>query len=89
MIARQRDHALAVGLERGAQGIPVVAAGSMNAAKAGRKVAITLSDTFVVARWRVVLHPNVDLRAGTVIQSFWSRLADEDRAPKVKLKSKD
>jgi hypothetical protein len=41
-----------------------------------------------VARWRTDLRPNVELRAGTVIQSFWSRLPDEDRAPKVKLKLK-
>lgn len=42
-----------------------------------------------VARWRVVLRPDVELRVNTVIQSFWSRLADEDRAPKVKLKIAD
>ena len=39
-----------------------------------------------IARYRTNLRPDVDLRAGTVIRSFWSRLADEDRAPSVKLK---
>ena len=28
----------------------------------------------------------VDVRVGTVIRSFWSRLPDEKRAPSVKLK---
>jgi hypothetical protein len=40
-----------------------------------------------VARWRTSLRPNVDVRAGTVIRSFWSRLPDEKRAPSVKLKA--
>ena len=39
-----------------------------------------------VVRYRFTFHPNVELRVNTVIQSFWSRLPDEDRAPKVKLK---
>jgi hypothetical protein len=39
-----------------------------------------------VTRYRTKLRPNIELRVNTVIQSFWSRLPDEDRAPKVKLK---
>jgi hypothetical protein len=39
-----------------------------------------------VTRYKFTFHPDVELRANTVIQSFWSRLPDEDRAPKVKLK---
>jgi len=39
-----------------------------------------------VTRYKTTFHPNVELRVNTVIQSFWSRLPDEDRAPKVKLK---
>ena len=39
-----------------------------------------------VTRYKTKLQPNVELRVNTVIQSFWSRLPDEDRAPKVKLK---
>jgi hypothetical protein len=39
-----------------------------------------------VTRYKTKLLPNVELRVNTVIQSFWSRLPDEDRAPKVKLK---
>jgi hypothetical protein len=39
-----------------------------------------------IARYRTNLRPDMDLRTGTVIRSFWSRLADEDRAPSVKLK---
>lgn len=39
-----------------------------------------------VTRYKTKLRPNVELRVNTVIQSFWSRLPDEDRAPKVKLK---
>jgi hypothetical protein len=38
-----------------------------------------------VARWRTNLRPDVELPVGTVLQSFWSRLPDESRAPKVKL----
>jgi hypothetical protein len=40
-----------------------------------------------IARWRTNLRPEVDVRSGTVIQSFWSRLADEDDPPSVKLKA--
>ena len=39
-----------------------------------------------IARYRTNLRPDMDLRTGTVIRSFWSRLADEDRAPSVKLR---
>jgi hypothetical protein len=39
-----------------------------------------------VVRYRTKLRPEVELRVNTVIQSFWSRLPDEGRAPKVKLK---
>jgi hypothetical protein len=39
-----------------------------------------------VIRYKVKLQPNVELRVNTVIQSFWTHLPDEDRAPKVKLK---
>jgi hypothetical protein len=39
-----------------------------------------------VTRYKTNFHPNAELRVNTVIQSFWSRLPDEDRAPKVKLK---
>ena len=39
-----------------------------------------------VVRYKFTFHPNVELRVNTVIQSFWSHLPDEDRAPKVKLK---
>ena len=38
-----------------------------------------------VSRWRTNLRPNLDLARGTVVRSFWSRLADEDQAPSVKL----
>lgn len=38
-----------------------------------------------VARWRTNLRPNLDVARGTVVRSFWSRLADEDQAPSVKL----
>jgi len=38
-----------------------------------------------VARWRANLRPDVQLRVGTVIQTFWSRLPDEDDPPSVKL----
>jgi hypothetical protein len=39
-----------------------------------------------IARWRVNIRPDIELRAGTVIRSFWSHLPDENRAPSVKLK---
>jgi hypothetical protein len=39
-----------------------------------------------VTRYRTTFNPDVELRVNTVIQSFWSRIPDEDRAPKVKLK---
>ena len=39
-----------------------------------------------VVRYKTTFHPDAQLRVNTVIQSFWSRLPDEDRAPKVKLK---
>jgi hypothetical protein len=39
-----------------------------------------------VTRYKTKLRPNVELRVNTVIQSFWTHLPDEDRAPKVKLK---
>jgi hypothetical protein len=39
-----------------------------------------------VTRYRVNLHPDLELRVNTVIRSFWSRLDDEDKSPGVKLK---
>ena len=39
-----------------------------------------------VIRYRVNVRPDIELRVNTVIKSFWSRLADEDSAPSVKLK---
>ncbi len=39
-----------------------------------------------VARWVVTLRPgDADLRSGTVVRTFWSGIADEDRAPRVRL----
>lgn len=39
-----------------------------------------------VARWAITLRPeDADLEAGTVVRSLWTGVADEDRAPRVKL----
>ena len=39
-----------------------------------------------VARWAVTLRPeDADLRAGTVVRTFWTGVADKDRAPRVRL----
>jgi hypothetical protein len=39
-----------------------------------------------VARWAVTLRPeDGDLRAGTVVRTFWAGVADKDRAPRVRL----
>ena len=39
-----------------------------------------------VARWVITLRPEeADLRAGAVVRSLWTGVADKDRAPKVKL----
>ena len=38
-----------------------------------------------IARWKTTLRPDVDVRAGTIVRSYWSHLADEDDAPGVKL----
>ena len=38
-----------------------------------------------IARWKTTLRPDVDVRAGTIVRSYWSHLADEDTAPGVKL----
>ena len=39
-----------------------------------------------VARWAVTLRPEeADLRSGTVVRTFWSGIADKDRAPRVRL----
>jgi hypothetical protein len=40
-----------------------------------------------VARWTVTLRPeDADLRSGTVVRTFWTGVADKNRAPKVRLK---
>jgi hypothetical protein len=39
-----------------------------------------------VARYRTNVRPDIELRAGTVIQSFWSRLPDDDNPASVKLR---
>jgi len=38
-----------------------------------------------VIRYRTNLRPDVELKIGTTIQSFWSRLPDEDDPASVKL----
>jgi hypothetical protein len=39
-----------------------------------------------VAKWAVTLRPkDADLDSGTVLRSFWTGVADNDRAPRVKL----
>lgn len=38
-----------------------------------------------VARWRLKLKPNVDLRSGTRIFSLWTGVDDADTAPSVQL----
>lgn len=38
-----------------------------------------------VIRYRTNLRPDIELRVGTTIRSFWSRLADEDDPASVKL----
>jgi hypothetical protein len=39
-----------------------------------------------VARWAVTLRPkDADLESGAVVRSLWTGIADEDRAPKVRL----
>ena len=39
-----------------------------------------------VARWAGTLRPeDADLRSGTVVRTFWSGIADKDRAPRVQL----
>jgi hypothetical protein len=39
-----------------------------------------------VARWAVSLRPDdADLRSGTVVRTFWTGVADKDRAPRVRL----
>jgi hypothetical protein len=39
-----------------------------------------------IARWAITLRPrDVDLEAGTVVRSFWTGVADKDRAPQVTL----
>jgi hypothetical protein len=53
---------------------------------ARRRVAGTCAHS--VARWRLTVRPNTDFRSGTVIRSFWSGIADDDRAPSVKLGKK-
>jgi hypothetical protein len=41
-----------------------------------------------VARWHLDLDLEVDLRAGTVVRSFWSGIADNRKAPRVKLNAR-
>lgn len=38
-----------------------------------------------VARYDVTLQLDLELEKGTVVRSFWSRIADEDSAPSVEL----
>jgi len=38
-----------------------------------------------VARFRVNLRPNLELRRGTVVRTYWSGIEDDTVAPKVKL----
>jgi hypothetical protein len=39
-----------------------------------------------VARWAVTLRPDdADLQSGAVVRSFWTGVADKDRAPRVTL----
>jgi hypothetical protein len=38
-----------------------------------------------IARWKTTVRPNLDVRAGTIVRSYWSRLPDEDSAPGVRL----
>ena len=38
-----------------------------------------------VARFRINIRPDLELKSGTVIHSFWSGIPDEHRSPKVKL----
>jgi hypothetical protein len=41
-----------------------------------------------VARWSLDLDLEVDLRAGTVVRSFWSGIPDNRKAPRVKLNAR-
>jgi hypothetical protein len=41
-----------------------------------------------VGRWRLKVHPNMNLPSGTTINSYWSGIADSDSAPSVKLGKK-
>jgi hypothetical protein len=38
-----------------------------------------------VARWNIKLDVEAELRAGTVVRSYWSGIADNRKAPRVKL----
>jgi hypothetical protein len=39
-----------------------------------------------IGRWAITLRPEeADLRSGAVVRSLWTGVADEDRAPRVKL----
>jgi hypothetical protein len=41
-----------------------------------------------IARWSLDLELEVDLRAGTVVRSFWSGIPDNRKAPRVKLNAR-
>src|SRR5688500_11007861 len=36
-----------------------------------------------IARWNITLDLDVELRAGSVVRSFWSGIADNQKAPRV------
>ena len=38
-----------------------------------------------IARFKTTMRPEIDVRAGTIVRSYWSHLDDEDNAPGVKL----
>jgi hypothetical protein len=41
-----------------------------------------------VGRWRLKVKPDMELPSGTVINSYWSGIADSDSAPSVQLGKK-
>jgi hypothetical protein len=41
-----------------------------------------------IGRWKLIIRPDMDLPAGTILHSYWSGVDDSDGAPSVKLGKK-